>query len=198
MKLLIVSAALACFVCVLACNSGALRSGGAALTAQAAQAMKDEYKLSTDSKKDKAKSLPLTFSHVNHATKNYSVDGAHTIGCVECHHTEQPAAEAAKHPPLKTVDPAGRTVALTAETVKDPKTPTVRGCRECHAQEGEKPKFGDAIPEVTYEGDTDPTVLTNEEAYHRNCNTCHDAATQQRKLTTAPTTNECLKCHSGK
>lgn len=197
MKLFIVSAALTCFVCVMACNSNALRNGSASLAVQA-QTVKDEYKLSTDSKKDKSKSLPLTFSHLNHSTKNYSVDGKSTIACIECHHTDQPAAEAAKHPPLKTADPADRTTTLTAETIKDAKLPVVRGCRDCHAQEGEKPKFGDAIPEVTYEGDTDPTVLTNEEAYHRNCNTCHDAATQQRKLTTAPTGNECLKCHSGK
>ena len=197
MKLLIVSVALSCFVCVMACNSNALRSGSTELVAQA-QAMKDEYKLSTDSKKDKAKSLPLTFSHVNHSTKNYSIDGTQKIACIECHHTDQPASEAAKHPPLKTADPADRTSTLTAETIKDPKTPPVRGCRDCHAQEGEKPKFGAAIPEVTYEGDTDPTVLTNEEAYHRNCNSCHDQATEKRKLTTAPTTNECLKCHSGK
>jgi predicted CXXCH cytochrome family protein len=198
MKLFIVSAALACFACVSACNSSALRSGAASLAAQGAQAPKDEYKLSTDSKKDKAKSLPVTFSHLNHSTKNYSVDGAHTIGCVECHHTDQPAAEAAKHPPLKTASPADRTVMLTAETVKDAKTPAVHACRDCHAQEGDKPKLMDAMPEVTYGGDTDPTVLTNEEAYHRNCNTCHDAATAARKLTTAPTTNECIKCHTGK
>src|SRR5215207_11254386 len=93
MKLFIVSAALTCFAFVTACNSDALRSGSASLAVQA-QAMKDEYKLSTDSKKDKAKSLPLTFSHLNHATKNYSIDGKSTIGCVECHHTDQPAAEA--------------------------------------------------------------------------------------------------------
>jgi hypothetical protein len=198
MKLLIVSGALACFLCVMACNSSAVRSGAAGLAAQAAQSMKDEYKLSTDSKKDKAKSLAVTFSHVNHTTKNYSVDGAHTIGCVECHHTDQPAAEAAKHPPLKTALPADRTVTLTAETVKDAKTPEVHACRDCHAQEGDKPKLLAANPEVTYEGDTDPTVLTNEEAFHRNCNTCHDQATEKRKLTTAPTTNECIKCHTGK
>jgi hypothetical protein len=198
MKLFIVSAALACFACVMACNSSALKSGSASLAAQAAQALKDEYKLSTDSKKDKAKSLPLTFSHLNHSTKNYSVDGKSQIACIECHHTDQPAAEAAKHPPLKTAAPPDRTVTLTAETIKDAKTPVVHTCRECHAQEGDKPKLLDANPEVTYEGDTDPTVLTNEEAYHRNCNTCHDQATEKRKLKTAPTTNECLKCHSGK
>ncbi len=198
MKLLIVSVALTGFLCVVGCNSSALRSGSASLTAQAGQAPKDEYKLSTDSKKDKAKSIAVSFSHLNHATKNYSVDGTKVIGCAECHHTDQPAAEAAKHPPLKTAYPADRTVTLTAETAKDAKTPKVETCRTCHAQEGDKPKIGAGIPEVTYEGDTDPTVLTNEEAYHRNCNTCHDEATAKRKLTTAPTTNECAKCHTGK
>ena len=108
------------------------------------------------------------------------------------------SAEAAKHPPLKSAHPADRTLTLTAETIKDAKMPQVATCRSCHAQEGAKPKIGDAIPEVTYEGDTDPTVLDNEQAYHRNCNGCHDAAVEKRKLTTAPTTNECIKCHTGK
>lgn len=198
MKLLIASAALTCFLCVLGCNSNVLSSGAATLAAQGGQTPKDEYKLSTDSKKDKTKSISVPFSHVNHATKNYSIDGTKVIGCVECHHTDQPAAEAAKHPPLKTAYPADRTVTLTAETTKDPKTPKVDSCRACHAQEGAKPKIGDAIPEVTYEGDTDPSVLDNEQAYHRNCNGCHDAATEQRKIKTAPTNNECIKCHTGK
>jgi hypothetical protein len=198
MKLLIVSVALACFLCIVGCNSSALKSGGASLSAEGAQAPKDEYKLSTDSKKDKAKSLAVTFSHVNHTTKNYSVDGTKPIGCVECHHTDQPAAEAAKHPPLKSANPADRTVTLTAETVKDPKTPAVQACRACHAQEGDKPKLLAAIPEVTYEGDTDPTTLTNEEAFHRNCNGCHDQAVEKRKGINAPTTNDCIKCHTGK
>src|SRR5215211_7267638 len=158
MKLFIASATLACFLCVLGCNSNALRSGAASLAAQGGQAPKDEYRLSTDSKKDKTKSLAVSFSHLNHSTKNYSVDGTKPIGCVECHHTDQPAAEAAKHPPLKSAHPADRAVTLTAETAKDPKTPKVETCRACHTQEGAKPKIGDAIPEVTYEGDTDPTV----------------------------------------
>jgi hypothetical protein len=198
MKLIIASVALACFLLVAGCNSSALKSGSASLAAQGGQAPKDEYKLSTDSKKDKAKSLSVLFSHVNHATKNYSIDGTKPIGCVECHHTDQPAAEAAKHPPLKSGYPADRTVTLTAETVKDPKTPKVETCRSCHTQEGQKPRLLEAMAEVTYEGDTDPTILTNEEAFHRNCNSCHDQAVEKRKIATAPTTNECLKCHTGK
>ena len=197
MKLLTVSAALACLLCVVvACNSPALRSGAGALVADG-KTPQDTYKLSTDSKKDKAKSLPLTFNHLNHATKNYSIDGTKTIACVECHHTDQPAAEAAKHPPLKTAYPADRTVTLTAETAKDPKTPDVDNCRACHAQAGEKPKLLAENPKVTYEGDTDATVLDNEEAYHRNCNSCHDQAVEARKGLKIPTSQECLKCHTG-
>ena len=198
MKLLIVSAAVLCYLCfAFGCNSSALKSGAGALVAEGSKTPKDEYKLSTDSKKDKAKSLPVTFSHVNHATKNYSIDGTKTIGCTECHHTEQPAAEAEKRPPLKTAYPADRTVALTAETAKDAKTPDVIACRSCHAQEGQTPKIGGELPQVTYEGDTDPTILSNEEAYHRNCNGCHDQAAEARKNIKAPTTNDCKNCHTG-
>jgi hypothetical protein len=198
MKLIFVSATLACFLCiVLGCNSAALRSGSGALIAEG-KTPQDVYKLSTDAKTDKARALPVTFSHVNHTTKNYSIDGTKPIGCTECHHTEQPAAEAAKHPPLKSGFPADRTVTLTAATAKDAKTPDVQNCRVCHAQEGDKPKLLAALPEVTYEGDTDPTVLTNKEAFHRNCNGCHDQAVDARKGINAPTTNDCAKCHTGK
>src|ERR1051326_1328587 len=38
----------------------------------------------------------VTFNHANHISKNYNVEGAGPIACVECHHTEQPAADAAK------------------------------------------------------------------------------------------------------
>src|ERR1043165_9921767 len=198
MKLLIVSAALACFLCiVVGCNSKALKSSAGALVADA-KTPQDVYKLSTDPKKDKAKALVVTFNHLNHTTKpEYSVDGTKVVGCVECHHTEQPASEAAKHPPDKTAYPADRTVTLTADTAKDAKTPDVQNCRACHAQEGDKPKLMDAIPSVTFEGDTDPTVLTNEEAYHRNCNGCHDQAVDARKGLKIPTSQECLKCHTG-
>jgi cytochrome c553 len=194
MKLCIVVAAFACYLC-LACGPS-LSSGGAALTAQT-KTMQDTYKLSTDAKKDKAKALPLVFSHVNHATKNYSVDGTRPIACVECHHTDQPAAEAAKRPPLKTAHPADRTTTLTAELLKDAAAPGVLACRACHAQAGATPKVGSAIPEITYEGESDPVVLDNEEAYHRNCNGCHDAAAEARKTLKLPISTDCKGCHTG-
>jgi nitrate reductase cytochrome c-type subunit len=195
MKLFIVVAAFACYLCA-ACNSSTLGSGGASLAVQS-KTPQDTYKLSTDSKKDKAKSLPVSFSHVNHSTKNYSGDGTKPIGCVECHHTDQPAAEAAKRPPLKTAHPADRTTTLTAEPLKDAAAPGVNTCRSCHAQEGSTPKLGGAIPEVTYEGESDPVVLTNEEAFHRNCAGCHDAAADARKTVKAPTSTDCKGCHTG-
>lgn len=194
MKLLIVIATFACYLC-LACGFNP-SSGTTSLTAQGAKQPKDEYKLSTDAKKPKGLSVP--FSHVNHATKNYSVDGTKPIGCVECHHTDQPAAEAAKHPPLATAHPADRTLTLTAETVKDAKTPEVNTCRSCHAQDGQTPKIGKEIPQYTAEGESDPTVLTNEEAFHRNCAGCHDAAADARKNVKAPTSQQCTDCHTGK
>ncbi len=157
---------------------------------------KDDYLLSVDAKKKKD-GAPAPFSHLNHTTKNYSPDGTKPIACVECHHAEQPAAEAAKHPPLKTAYPADRTTTLAADLLaKDPKAPDVVGCRSCHAQAGDKPKLLPENPKVTYEGDTDPTVLDNEEAYHRNCNTCHDQAAENRKIK-APTSQQCVQCHTG-
>ena len=130
MKLFVVSAMTLCYLCLaLVGNSSAPKSGLASQTAQGGRMPMEEYRLSTDPKKDKAKSLPVPFSHLNHSTKNYSVDGTKTIGCVECHHTDQPAVEAAKHPTLKSAYPADRTVTLTAESVRDPKSPPVLSCR---------------------------------------------------------------------
>ena len=195
MKLCIAIVAFAGCLC-LAFNATTFGSGGAPFALQS-KTPQDAYKLSTDSKKDKAKSLPVTFSHVNHSTKNYSPDGTRPITCVECHHTDQPAAEAAKRPPLKTAHPADRTATLTAELLKDASAPGVNTCRSCHAQEDATPKIGSAIPEITYEGESDPVLLTNEEAFHRNCAGCHDAAADARKGLKLPTANDCKGCHTG-
>jgi cytochrome c553 len=136
----------------------------------------------------------VIFNHANHATKNYSVDGTRPIACVECHHTEQPAAEAAKTPGLKTAHPADRTTTLTAETSA---SMDVQECRSCHARADEKPKVGSETPSIKREGETDPEVLTNELAYHRNCAACHDAAQTARKTVKAPGEADCKGCHTG-
>src|SRR6185436_141620 len=74
------------------------------VSAQDAKKPQDTYTLATE-----AKLGPVTFSHINHTSKNRNLEGTGPSACVECHHTAQPAAEAAKHPPLKTAWPAGRT-----------------------------------------------------------------------------------------
>ncbi|MDT4895368.1 MAG: Class cytochrome family [Acidobacteriota bacterium] len=137
----------------------------------------------------------VTFNHTAHITENRNLAGTGPIGCVECHHTAQPASELAKHPPLKTAWPADRTVTLTAETVKDPKTPDVVNCRDCHARKDEKPKLLPAIPEIKHEASTALITLTNQQAFHRNCASCHDEVMKQRPTAKAPKTMQCTMCH---
>ncbi len=178
-------------------------STAAATTAAAAPSTggrvpKDDYVLSLDSKSKDAPAVP--FSHVTHSTKNYSVDGTGLIGCTECHHTDQPKS-ALKSPYISSF-PADRTTTLTADLLaKDPKAPDVLSCRACHEQTGSNPKSWPKMPEIVYEGDTDPVVLNNEEAYHRNCNGCHDQALDARKTFIAkapPSGTACAECHTGK
>lgn len=194
-KIIALAAIVAFLVLVTGCHMPSLKSGSTSLIVEDSKLPKDVYKLSTDAKKP-ADAPAVTFSHVNHSTKNYSPDGTKPIGCVECHHTNQPAVEAVKHPPLKTAWPADRTTTLTAAFLKEPKE-EVLTCRSCHAQEGAKPKTVPENPKVTYEGDTDATVLNNEEAYHRNCNSCHDQALELRKTLKMPSSQQCKACHTG-
>ena len=145
-----------------------------------------------------AKLGQVTFNHVNHITKSRSVDGTKPIACVECHHTAQPASEAAKHPPHKTAWPADRTTTLTAELLeKDPTAPAVNICTDCHARVDIKPKLLPEIPKLTFEGSAEPTVLTNQQAFHRNCGECHDAVVKARPdlAPPPPTSKKCLACH---
>lgn len=143
-----------------------------------------------------AKLGQVTFSHVNHVTKNRSADGTTTIACVQCHHTAQPLAEALKikDPPHKTVWPADRTTTLTVDLFeKDPNAPPVNSCRDCHARAETKPTLVPEIP--TIKGETDPIVLNNQQAFHRNCGSCHDAVLKARPDATAPGAKKCVVCH---
>jgi len=140
----------------------------------------------------------VTFHHLDHITKNRSPDGTKAIECVECHHTAQPAAEAVKHPPHKTAWPADRTTTLTAELLeKDPNAPAVNVCTDCHARAETKPKLLPETPKVKFEGSDEPTIITNQQAFHRNCGGCHDAVVKARPdLTPAPpTSKKCVACH---
>ena len=145
-----------------------------------------------------AKLGQVTFSHLAHITKNRSADGTKQIACVECHHTAQPASEAAKHPPHKTAWPADRTTTLTAELLeKDPAAPPVNVCTDCHARAEAKPKLLPEIPKLKFEGSDEMTVLTNQQAFHRSCGGCHDEAVKARPdLSPAPpTSKKCVGCH---
>ena len=138
---------------------------------------------------------PVTFSHLNHTSKNYNITGTGPIECIECHHVAQPASEVVKHPPLKTAWPADRTVTLTAATADDPATPEVIGCRNCHAKANTKPPVWPEIPQIKYEGGTALITLINQQAFHRNCAGCHDAAFKERPTIKAPRTTQCTMCH---
>ncbi|MFN0138460.1 MAG: cytochrome c3 family protein [Pyrinomonadaceae bacterium] len=134
------------------------------------------------------------FDHDTHAFKNYSPDGKSVVGCVECHHTDQP--KSALKPPLLTSE---RDVALTMDVWRA-SSKKVSGCRDCHFQEGNVPD-GKEMPTADYTigGKTVTKDLNNENAYHLNCNTCHDAAAALRpevkSRTGFATSKDCLICH---
>jgi cytochrome c553 len=143
-----------------------------------------------------AKLGQITFHHLDHLTKNRSVDGKSNIACIQCHHTAQPLADALKHtdPPHKTVWPADRTTTLTADLLeKDPNAPPVNSCRDCHARVETKPTLLPEIPQI--KGETEPIILTNQQAFHRNCSSCHDAVLKARPDATAPGSKKCMVCH---
>jgi cytochrome c553 len=144
-----------------------------------------------------AKLGQVTFNHLDHITKNRSADGTKQIACVECHHTAQPVAEALKHPPHKTAWPADRTTTLTMELLdKDPNAVGAT-CRDCHARADTKPKLLPEIPQIKFEGSDEPTIMTNQQAFHHNCAGCHDAAVKARPDLNPPppTSKKCVACH---
>jgi cytochrome c553 len=160
-------------------------------SAQEGRKPKDEIMLATNAKLGAVK-----FSHVDHITKNRSIDGTKPIACVECHHTAQPASEAAKHPPHKTAWPADRTTTLTADLLeKDPTAPPVNACTDCHARAGMKPTLLPEIPKIKIEGVADPVTMDNQQAFHRNCGGCHDEVAKTGRTSTAPTSKKCVACH---
>jgi hypothetical protein len=144
-----------------------------------------------------AKLGAVTFNHLKHVTEKRSPDGTKLIACVECHHTAQPAAEAVKHPPHKTVWPADRTTTLTAELIEKDTTTTVNVCTDCHARAEAKPKLLPEIPSVKFEGAAEATVLNNQQAFHRNCGGCHDEVVKARPALdpAPPTSKKCTACH---
>lgn len=139
------------------------------------------------------------FDHVKHSTDpKYSVDGKTVVGCAECHHTDQPKAPAGQEY-LKKFE---RTEMLTAVQLEKSKQP-VKSCRACHFQAS-----GEATDEyppdsITYAKESGKSAtkdkIVNEEAYHLNCNTCHDqAAKNKSRATPAKAPQACADCHTKK
>lgn len=134
-------------------------------SSQSNKVLKKEFVLGKDSLDAEYGEVP--FNHDTHAFQKYSPDGNSVIGCVECHHTDQPVSNL--KPPLKTSE---REVVLTFEVWKasDKK---VSECRACHFQEGNVPD-GKEMPVANNK------ELHNANAYHLNCNICHDEAAKLR------------------
>jgi hypothetical protein len=171
----------------------ALVAGTANITRQAAA--QDKKPPETIVLAKEAKLGQVTFNHLKHITENRCADLAKPIACVDCHHTAQPAAEAAKVPLHKTAYPADRTTTLTMELLE--KDPNAVGaiCTDCHARADAKPKLLPAIPTVTFPGASEPTTMTNQQAFHHKCGDCHDAVAKVKTDSTAPTSKKCTTCH---
>ncbi len=145
-----------------------------------------------------AKLGQVMFNHLKHITEKRSPDGTKRLECVECHHTAQPASEAVKHPPHKTVWPADRTTTLTAELLeKDPSAPPVNLCTDCHARADQKPKLLPETPSLKLEGSAEATVMTNQQAFHHSCGACHDEVVKAQPTLDPPppTSKKCTQCH---
>jgi len=187
MKILtIVLLAVGCFGVVIDSNPAAPRTP-TVFQEKESKTQPKEVALSKDSQSDKYGEVP--FNHENHTTKKYSVDGSTVLTCVECHHTDQPPT--GLKAPLKTSE---RAVVLTAAVLEAADAKPVKSCRACHLQAGDDSA---TIPSVQYPDKPAPTKLTNEVAFHINCNICHDRAIAARPALKgkAPGSNDCIPCH---
>src|SRR6185503_530362 len=146
-----------------------------------------EVVLGKDSQSDKYGEAP--FNHETHSVKMYSIEGKSVIPCEECHHTDQP--KASLKPPLVKSE---RDVVLTTKALEAADAKPVKSCRVCHLQASDD---SEEMATITYAGKTTPTKLTNELAYHLNCNTCHDKAIEARPALKGkiPGSKECAVCH---
>lgn len=132
------------------------------------------------------------FDHAKHNTDlKHAMDGKNLNACVYCHHTDQPSASGGE-PYLKRFE---RKEVLTAAQLESSKEP-VKGCRNCHFQEAteetsEFPPKGVVYPKET--GKAPSGKLTNDNAYHTKCISCHETAMKRDPTLKAPT--GCADCH---
>jgi hypothetical protein len=187
MKLKIVLIALLGCLAVVVVGNNSSRSAALIVQEKSSKTQPKEVVLDQDSQSDKYGGCP--FNHENHSTKSYSPDGKSVLSCVECHHTDQPAA--GLKAPLKTSE---RDVLLTTASLQAADAKPVKSCRACHLQAGDDSA---PIPSVTYPDKSAPTKLTNEIANHNNCNVCHDKAIAARPTLKGkiPGSNDCVPCH---
>jgi hypothetical protein len=132
------------------------------------------------------------FDHENHSTKKYSVDAKSVISCVHCHHTDQPLANLRS--PLKTSE---RNVVLTTALLRLPESKPVKSCRACHLQEGDdSAEIPTLAPDVARQYGW-PQRLTNEVAFHIECEGCHDKTIAARPVLKGkiPGSHDCFGCH---
>src|SRR6185369_7852859 len=127
--LIILLLSFGCIGIVVGSNHLSLRTT-AATQEKESKTQPKELTLSKDSQSDKYGEV--AFNHENHSTKKYSPDGTAVLTCVECHHTDQPAANL--KPPRKTSE---RTTVLTAEELAGANSKAVKTCRACHLQAGD-------------------------------------------------------------
>jgi cytochrome c553 len=150
--------------------------------------------LSKDSKDPKWVELKpeAAFDHTKHNNSaTNTLDGKTLTACVYCHHTEQPSAPGDR-PYLKRFE---RKAVLTAEQLEASKEP-VKSCRTCHFQEATEATAEYPPNSVKYPkemGMPPSGKLTNDNAYHIRCLTCHDAAMKRDPKLKAP--QACGDCH---
>ena len=149
---------------------------------------------SKDSRRGELK-LDAAFDHTKHSTEvSYSLDGKSVTTCVECHHTDQPSAPKGQ----EYLTRFNRKEILTAKQLEASKLP-VSSCRACHFQEATEPTDEFPPESVSYpkKSKKPPSgTLTNDVAYHINCNSCHDAAKARDAKLRAP--QGCFDCHTKK
>ncbi len=130
------------------------------------------------------------FDHVKHSTLPlYGADGKSVAACVDCHHTDQPSSTIGF---LKKFE---RKEVLTTAQLTASKEP-VKSCRACHFQPSAEETDEYPPASVTYPADMKRPPsgkLTNDIAYHLNCNTCHETAKKRDPKNKAPVT--CDDCH---
>lgn len=171
----------------------AVDTAGKAIPNQSATQPDKPIILSKDSDDPKSGELKPTaaFDHVKHSTlPGYGLDTKTVAACIDCHHTDQPSA--ASMPFLKKFE---RKEVLTTKQLEASKEP-VKSCRACHFQPSAEETEEYPPASVTYpkEMNRPPSgKLTNDIAYHLNCNTCHAEAKKRNPQVKAPQT--CDDCH---